>query len=182
VLKKKEELKMRNIKWNVVGMVACFKPQKAPLDFVKAAEIVTKEFPDTYFLLVGDGILRKDIEKSIKELNLSNNVILTGWREDVNEIIKIFDMFVLTSLWEGLPRTILQAFACKIPVVATRVDGSSEVVEDGINGYLAEAGDFKEIAEKVKILLRDKELAGRLVKMDIKHFQASLIIRKWLKT
>lgn len=162
IIKKKHELKIENTSWNVVGNISCFKPQKSPLDFVRTADLVIKEFPDTYFVLVGDGELRNEIESLIKKLNLEKNVILTGWRNDVNEIIKIFDVFVLTSLWEGLARVILQAFSAKIPVVATSVDGSSEIIEDGKNGFLANPKDYKSIAEKVKILLRDKELAKKI--------------------
>ncbi|PIU83124.1 MAG: hypothetical protein COS68_05750, partial [Elusimicrobia bacterium CG06_land_8_20_14_3_00_38_11] len=100
--KKKKEFGLKNE--HIVGMIACFKKQKAPLDFIKTAKSVCAEKPDAKFILVGDGVLRKRIEAEIKKLNLEKNVILTGWRKDTNEIIKIFDVFVLTSLWEGLPR------------------------------------------------------------------------------
>lgn len=162
ILSKKEGLNIKNSLWNVVGMVGCFKPQKAPLDFVRVAELVIKRLPNTYFVLVGDGELRKEIESLILKLNLKENFILTGWRNDVAEIIKLFDVFVLTSLWEGLPRSILQAFALKIPVVATDVDGSAEIVEDGKTGFLVDTGDYKKISERVIQLLQDKELSERL--------------------
>ncbi|PKM92721.1 MAG: hypothetical protein CVU80_01895, partial [Elusimicrobia bacterium HGW-Elusimicrobia-4] len=96
VEKKKKEFAIINE--SVVGMIACFKKQKAPLDFIKTAKLVCNEKPDAKFMLVGDGVLRKKIENEIKKLNLEKNVILTGWRKDTNEIIKIFDVFVLTSL------------------------------------------------------------------------------------
>ena len=163
-IKKKEELNIKNTSWSIVGMIACFKPQKSPLDFIKAADIVIREFPETYFLLVGDGELKSDIEELVKKLNLSENIIFAGWRDDINEVIRIFDIFVLTSLWEGLPRSIIQAFAANIPVVATKVDGSSEIIEDGINGYLTTPGYYEETAEKIKTLLKDKELAKKIAK------------------
>ncbi|MBN1384091.1 MAG: glycosyltransferase family 4 protein [Elusimicrobia bacterium] len=143
---------------NVVGMVACFKPQKAPLDFIKTAELVCRELPDTKFMLIGDGILKKQINGSIKKLSLEKNFILTGWRQDVNEIIKIFDIFVLTSLWEGLPRVIIEAMATGIPVVATYVDGTREVVREGLTGFIVKPHETEKMAERILRLLKNSEL------------------------
>lgn len=160
---KKKELGI-DINSRVVGMIACFKPQKAPLDFVKMAEIVTREIPDVQFLLVGDGVLRPKLEGLIKEKSLKNKVILTGWRNDVPEIINVFDIFVLTSLWEGLPRVIPEALISGKPVVATAVDGSKEIIEDGENGFLVPPRDVKAMAEKVIFLLKNKEKAEKIGK------------------
>ncbi|PIQ86980.1 MAG: hypothetical protein COV73_03975, partial [Candidatus Omnitrophica bacterium CG11_big_fil_rev_8_21_14_0_20_43_6] len=82
-----------------VGMVACFKPQKAPLDFIELAARTRKNFPGAKFVLVGDGELRKQVELRIKQLNLEGQVILTGWQHDIPLILSGLDVFVLTSLW-----------------------------------------------------------------------------------
>ncbi len=155
---KKKELGI-DINSHVVGMIACFKPQKAPLDFVKMAEIVTCEVPGVQFLLVGDGVLRPKLEGLIKEKSLKNKVILAGWRNDVPQIMRIFDIFVLTSLWEGLPRVIPEALISGKPVIATAVDGNKEIIKDGESGYLVSPKDVKSMAEKVIFLLRNKEKA-----------------------
>lgn len=146
----------------VVGMVACFKPQKAPLDFVRIAAEVKKEMPGVRFLLVGDGELRQRIEKLQKDLCLEKELILPGWRNDLPKIISLFDVFVLTSLWEGLPRAILEAFVAMKPVVATPADGTKEVVKDNETGFLVNFHDINRFAEKIVFLLQNPQEVKRL--------------------
>ena len=148
--------------YKVVGMVACFKPQKNPLDFVSMAGLVKDKYSKTRFLLVGDGELRPEIEKLIAEKNLQKDIIITGWREDVARFIHVLDVFVLTSLWEGLPRVLPQAMCAKKPLVASAVDGSKEAVIDGKNGYLAAPGDYFALAERVVQLLLDEKLCKKM--------------------
>jgi glycosyltransferase involved in cell wall biosynthesis len=136
----------------LVGMVACLKPQKAPLDFVQLAARVRDEIPEVRFLLVGDGELRSDVERLIHTLGLERTVILTGWRRDIPEILNALDVFVLTSRWEGLPRVVLESFAAGIPVVATAVDGTIEAFEriaEGTRGYLVAPGDLSSMTDRV---------------------------------
>jgi len=141
----------------LVVMVACFKPQKAPVDFIRACARVRQEAPETHFLLVGDGALRTDVEKEIKTLNLSGCVHLAGWRRDISDILHAADIAALSSLWEGLPRVIPQAMCAGLPVVATNVDGSPEAVEEGVNGFLAAPGDSKKLAELLIDCIRNPE-------------------------
>lgn len=148
--------------WPVIGMIAPFKPQKAPLDFVRVAALVHKARPNTQFLLVGDGELREAIEAEVRRLGLSDTFFLTGWRRDIAEVMRCFDVFVLTSLWEGLPRVYLEALASGVPVVGTRVDGAAEVIQEGVNGYLTEPGDVRSLAERVLSLLADPDAATQM--------------------
>ncbi|MEI6846126.1 MAG: glycosyltransferase, partial [Candidatus Firestonebacteria bacterium] len=145
-----------------VGMVACLKPQKNPADFVRMAALVRLAHPNAKFILVGDGEKRAEVEKLIAEHNLKNEIILTGWRKDVAAFIQLFDVVVLTSLWEGLPRVLPQAMCAGKPVVATAVDGSKEAVIDGVNGYLVAPKDFRAAAAKVNMLLTDENLRKSL--------------------
>ncbi|MFH1540813.1 MAG: glycosyltransferase family 4 protein [Elusimicrobiota bacterium] len=175
--KKKKEFGIKNE--SVVGMVACFKKQKAPLDFIKTAKLVCNEKPDTKFILVGDGVLRGKIEFEIKKLNLEKNVILAGWRNDVNEIIKIFDIFILTSLWEGLPMVIIEAMATGIPVVATYVDGTKEVVQEGLTGFVVQPHETEKMAERILRLLNDVNLRKKFsetAKKRVQEFDADLMV------
>ena len=142
----------------VVGMIACFKPQKSPGDFVRLVVLIHQSLPRVKFVLVGDGALRENIEDLISQYNLPNNMFLLGWREDIPEILSAIDVFALTSLWEGLPISVLEAFASHKPVVATDTGGIREVVFENKTGFLAPLGDVKAMAEKVKILLNDKSL------------------------
>ncbi len=157
----------------VVGMVACFKPQKAPLDFVRMAALISKELPETRFLLVGDGELRPQIEKLSRELGLEKHLVLSGWRRDANVVLQLMDVVVLTSLWEGLPRVIVEAFVSRKPVVATPADGVKEIVKDGITGYLADFHQPGIMAEKVISLLKDPEAAQKLAAAAAALIQAS---------
>ncbi|KKT91591.1 MAG: hypothetical protein UW91_C0030G0001, partial [Parcubacteria group bacterium GW2011_GWF2_45_11] len=120
----------------VVGMVACFKPQKSPGDFVRLAGLINQSLPGVKFVLVGDGALRENIEDLISQYNLPNNMFLLGWREDIPEILSAIDVFALTSLWEGLPISVLEAFASHKPVVATDTGGVREVVFENKTGFL----------------------------------------------
>ncbi len=143
----------------LVGMVAPLKPQKAPVDFVRMAGLIHHRYPDAQFVLVGDGELRPAVEAEITSLGLSSVFHLVGWRRDVPEILHCLDVFVLTSLWEGLPRVCLEALSSGIPVVCTSVDGTPEVVRDGINGFLLAAGDVRAMAKRVVDLLSEPDRA-----------------------
>lgn len=146
----------------LIGMVAPFKPQKAPLDFIRLAAVVHRVRPEARFLLVGDGDLRPAVEAEVQRHGLSNVVRLLGWRRDVAEIMACLDVFVLTSQWEGLPRVYLEALALGRPVVGTDVDGASEVITEGLNGHLVQAGDVAGLAEKVLRLLAEPARARRM--------------------
>ena len=146
----------------VVGMIACFKLQKDPLSFVLLADKVLHYLPKAKFLLVGDGMLRFSIERLISKLNLNGKIELLGWRRDIPELIQIFDVMVLTSLWEGLPRVFPEAMACGVPIVATEVDGAREVIKNGINGFLVPPKDVDKMAEKVIYLLENKEVRNQI--------------------
>ncbi|MBC8235033.1 glycosyltransferase family 4 protein, partial [bacterium] len=102
----------------VVGMVARLWAQKAPQVFIKAAAYVLERRKDVVFLLVGDGELKSELELLVGELGIEKDVLFTGWRTDVPQILEILDIFLLTSLWEGLPITILEAMVKRKPVVA----------------------------------------------------------------
>ncbi|MCX5696728.1 MAG: glycosyltransferase family 4 protein [Candidatus Omnitrophica bacterium] len=146
----------------VVGMVSCFKPQKAPQDFIALARAVREGLDGVKFILAGDGVLRNQLRRLIKRYKLEKNVTLLGWRRDIPQFLSCLDVFVLTSLWEGLPIAALEALASSLPVVATDTGGIREVISDGDNGFLLSPGDMSGLAEKVTALLKDKDLKGRM--------------------
>lgn len=146
----------------VVGMIACLKPQKAPLDFVELARRVVDAVPTARFFVAGDGVLRGEVETRREALGLTDRLQLLGWRRDVPALLGALDVAVLTSRWEGLPRVCPQAMAAGRPMVATAVDGTPEAIVDGLNGFLVEPGDMSTAAERVIRLLRDRELRERL--------------------
>jgi glycosyltransferase involved in cell wall biosynthesis len=146
----------------VVGSVTRLSPQKAPLDLIAAFSHVQRQFPDAWFVVVGDGPLRPEVEASIQQLGLTGRVILTGLRRDVPELMAALDVFALSSLWEGLPRVLPQAMATGLPIVCTRADGTAEVIHEGQNGFLIEPGRPKLLGNRIVQLLHDPDLRQRM--------------------
>jgi glycosyltransferase involved in cell wall biosynthesis len=146
----------------LVGMVACLKPQKAPLDFVDAAARVAAAHPEARFLIAGDGELRADVERRVAAAGLCGRFHLLGWRRDIPALMAALDIVVLTSLWEGLPRVVPEAIAAGRPIVATAVDGTAEVLTDGDNALLTGPGDPGAIAACVVRLLKEPALGTGL--------------------
>lgn len=146
----------------LVGMVACLKPQKAPLDFLEVAARVAAARPDAAFLIAGDGELRLSVEEHARRLGLAGRLHLLGWRRDVPRVMAGLDVVLLTSLWEGLPRVVPEAIAAGRPVVATAVDGTAEILRDGENGLVTRPHDCDGLAARVLTLLADPGLGRRL--------------------
>ena len=146
----------------VIGTVIRLSPQKAPLDFIKAAGILASKVNNIYFVIVGDGPLRDNVIKAAKDNDIYDRLIMTGLRRDIPEVMNCFDIFVLSSLWEGLPRVIPQAMATGLPVVATAIDGSAEIVKDSQNGLLVQAGKPESIADAVSKIFENPELKAVL--------------------
>jgi len=147
----------------LITMIGCLKPQKAPLDYVEVAHRVLHEREAT-FILVGDGVLRERVEKKVERLKLGERFKLLGWRMDIPQILAATDIFVLTSLWEGLPRVLPQAMSMGLPIVATRVDGTPEAVVHGVNGFLVDPKNTEGAAERVLYLLDHPNEAKKLGK------------------
>ena len=146
----------------VVGCVANFKRQKGPLDFVEAARLIHAAVPATRFFIAGDGELRHEVAAAVGRGGLDGVVHLLGWREDVRSLLAAADVFLLTSLFEGLPRGVLQAMAAGLPVVATDTGGTAEVIRDGETGRLVPIGDPASAAAAVIPLIANPSLRGRM--------------------
>lgn len=146
----------------VIGTVSCLKPQKSPADFIRVAALVKKKITNARFVLVGDGDLRRQLQALIRKLKLEDTVMLLGWRRDAATIVQAFDIFVLTSLWEGLPVAVLEALAAGKPVVATDTGGVEEVVTEGENGFLVGRKDVIGTSERIIRLLSEPELLRRM--------------------
>lgn len=146
----------------LVTMIACFKPQKGPLDFVRACAQVHRRHPQACFLLAGDGELRPRIEAAIAEYGLKRHFFLPGWRRDIAVLLHASQAAVLSSYWEGLPQVVPQACAAGVPVVATSVDGTPEAVRDGVSGFLVPPGAVDLLAEKISWLLDHPEQAREM--------------------
>ena len=148
----------------VLGTVARLTPQKGLDYLLQALSVLRTRFPDLFCVIVGEGEMRAGLESLAVRLGLENHVRFCGLRRDVPAILQGLDLFVLPSLFEGLPLALLEAMAAGKPVVATRVAGSSEVIEDGVNGRLVPPADADALAEAMIALLDDRELAQTLAR------------------
>lgn len=167
----------------VVGTVGRLVELKGYPYLIKAASLILQEFPEKLkFLIVGDGYMLYELKRLAKGLGIADKIIFAGQRLDVPEILHIFDIFVLSSYYEGLPRSIIEAQACGVPVVATNVGGVPEVVANDKTGILVSPKDEKAIARAVIDLLTNKDKARRMGdagrELVQKQFDAPVFIKK----
>lgn len=148
----------------VIGTVGRLSPQKNPLEWIKIAARIVSLQPDCCFLLVGDGPLRGEVESQIEKFCLKNQFILTGLRRDVPHLLSVLDVFLLTSLWEGLPRVIPQAMCREVPIVAYASDGVAEVIEHEQTGFLCQPGEIDLAAQYCLQLLKSRDLRKAIVR------------------
>jgi glycosyltransferase involved in cell wall biosynthesis len=143
----------------IIGTIGRLSTQKAPLDFVAAAKTVLQQKPDVQFIMVGDGPLASEVRQAIGD---EQRIKVLGYRDDVPEVLSILDLFVLSSLWEGLGRALTEAMVVGVPVAATAVDGVPELVTHQQTGLLSPPGDPARLAENIIWLLDCPEEAQRM--------------------
>lgn len=151
----------------VITTIGPFKKQKNLSDFLVVASLLKSRGVKVKFLVVGDGEEREKLKTLTKKLDLENEVFFLGWikqKSELAEILKITDVFVMTSLWEGLPRSILEAIASGVAVCANAVDGVRDVIKDGETGFLSQPFDVSKMASNIDILLSDPELRSKMIK------------------
>lgn len=146
----------------VVGNVAALVPHKGHRYLIEAAHLVVRSMPDARFVILGEGELRDHLQHLIHEHRLEKHVLLPGFRADAIGCIKGFDLFVMSSVTEGLGTSVLDAMACRRAVVATRAGGIPEVVEDGRTGALVEPRQSRQLADAILRLLSDPALRTRM--------------------
>lgn len=151
-----------NADTTVIGIVAAFRKEKNHEMFLLAAREILDGNLNATFLLVGDGILRDQVERRAANLGIKDNCIFTGLRKDIPDILSIIDIGILCSLYEGMPLVVLEYMAASKPVISTDIQGVHEIIEDGKNGLLVPPGDFKTLAKKIERVSENKSLARSL--------------------
>ena len=141
-----------------IGIVGRLVEPKGYEYFVDTAKIVTNSRENIYFSIVGDGPDFSKIKNMIEELELTDKVKLLGYRSDIPDLLSEWDIYVQSSLWEGLCLTVVEATASGLPIVATDVGGIPESVIDGYNGFLVPPKDPKALADKIIKLIDSPEL------------------------
>lgn len=147
---------------DLIGIVAALRQEKNHLAFVQTAARLRDRYPDTHWLIVGDGPERATIEADIAKRGMGDRIHLLGTRQDTPRLLAALDVFTLCSHNEAFPVSILEALACGIPVVATNVGSVSESVRDSKTGHLVEPDDIHGLANAVARLLDDPENRTRL--------------------
>ena len=143
----------------VIGTISRLEPRKGISYFLEMANEVKKIIPACKFVIIGEGYQHKELEVLRDKMGLTKDVLFTGYRKDIPELLSIFDVFVLTSLWEGLPRVLVQAAAVGKPLVAFNVDGVPEIVKDNYNGFLIQPKNTQQLSAKVIYLMENPEIA-----------------------
>ena len=179
-LRKELDIKERE---PVIGTIGNLYPVKGHTYLLQAVKEVVKLFPQSIFLFAGRGALLNKLQEEAAQLNIKGNVKFIGFREDVPQLLRVMDIFVLPSLYEGLPVSLLEAMASGKPAIATYVGGNSEVLIDGETGFLVPARDPVSLSEKIISLLRDEGLAKRMgeagrLRVE-KEFSLGLMIQRY---
>lgn len=142
--------------------LARFTSHKQPLTLIRAFKQAVGRIEGMHLLMVGDGDEKDAGLRLVKELGLEDRVTFQAFRQDVPDVLAAADIFVLPSLWEGLPIGLLEAMAMRKAVIGTRVDGTREVLQDGVNGLMVEPGDVEALSGAIVRLAGDRELRESL--------------------
>jgi glycosyltransferase involved in cell wall biosynthesis len=165
----------------IVGNVAALVPHKGQRHLIEAAAIVVTRVPDARFVIAGEGELRPVLERQIKEHHLEKHVFLAGFRPDILSVHKGFDIFVMSSVTEGLGTSLLDAMACGKPIVATTAGGMPEVVEDGATGLLVPPRDHQAMAAAIVKLLTSPDLRARMGAAGLARVRARFSVERMVQ-
>lgn len=160
----------------IIGNIASLTNQKDLFTFIDTAKKIkdknNTEHP-VKFVIIGEGFLKNDLKTYAKTNNLENDLIFTGFRNNVSDLLPEFDIFLITSITEGLPLSIYEAMACSVPIVSTKAGGIPEVVINGETGFLAELKDSEILSDSVIKIINDPSLQDKLKKNGLNHVKTS---------
>lgn len=146
----------------IFGTVSCFKPAKNLIDLLKAFTVVYHKNKNVRLEIIGDGILRNEIENWISEHDLKECVVLHGWQENIINFLTKWDAFVMSSLWEGLPCAVVEARALKLPVISYDTGGIKDIIINNQNGLIFEQNDWQSLSKGMLKISQDKILCEKL--------------------
>jgi glycosyltransferase involved in cell wall biosynthesis len=146
----------------VVGCIANLRPEKNHKLLISAFSSVTRSMANARLVLVGVDCMEGEIQRFALQSGASDKILFLGKRDDVPDLLNIFDIFCLPSVYEGLPLTILEAMASSVPIIGTDVLGINEVVVNNVNGLLVPSNNVEKLSESILLLLTDEHLRNRL--------------------
>lgn len=166
----------------VVTAIGNAKPQKNPGDFLEAAARLLPSRPQARFVFVGGGEALASLRADAARRGLEKSCLFTGWREDSAELLAASDIFALTSLWEGLPRSLVEALRTGLPAVCYRADGVTDILKDGVNGFSVEKHDLDRFCAALARVMDDAGLRARLAAgaaaTDLAEFDIDHMVRQ----
>lgn len=167
---KRKEIGMKN-DGPVIGLGVRLAEQKGITYLLQAMPRVIQSCPDINLVIVGDGELKSALQDQSAQLGIQDNVLFLGPRLDIPELLQLFDIYVLPSLWEGMPMVLLESLAAGCPVIATDVGGVSKVIKHGENGLLAQSKNPQQLAEAIVSLLADSTLRDQFAARGLEIFK-----------
>lgn len=162
----------------LIGNIGRLSEQKGMNYFIDAAEIVTRNHPEARFVIVGDGELKNQLHERVKSKHLQDVFLFLGYRNDIQNVISQLDFIVLSSLWEGLPLTPIEAYSVGKTVIGTAVDGTQEIIRNGIDGYLIEPRSAAQIAQKIEKLLDQPKIRRKMELQAVQRYQNEFSFEK----
>ncbi|MGG1593054.1 glycosyltransferase family 4 protein [Terribacillus saccharophilus] len=182
-LDKKKIMNELSLKPNdyVIGYVARLEEQKDPIEFVNIAREVVHEFPHCKFIFLGDGSLKAKIESFIKENRLEKNVILLGYKQNVSDYLGVFNLYLTTAKYEGMPYSLIEALQYKLPIIGTDVTGNNEVIKHMSNGFLYERGENTRAIDYIKKIIMNKEMYSCMSNESYKLFLENFTLEKMIR-
>lgn len=174
-----EVLNEERAKENVlIGNIGRLSEQKGMTYFIEAAEITAKAHPEARFIIVGDGEEKEQLHEQVEAKGLLDKVLFLGYRNDIQNVMSQLDFIVLSSLWEGLPLTPIEAYSVGKTVIGTAVDGTPEIIHDGVDGYLVEPRTPIQLAEKMNELIENPEMRESMGSQAMKRYQDEFSFEK----
>lgn len=168
----------------VIGVAGRLTEQKDPMTSIKAFKLVNEKYPNTRLMFVGSGELEKNVIDYAKKNRLEDKIIITGWVNDIEKYIPIFDIAILPSKWEGFGLVIVEYMACNKPIIASNVGGIKNIIKNNKNGFLIETEDYKELSKKITKLIENKEQIDKFNKENkkiINKYNIEKLVEKHIK-
>jgi glycosyltransferase involved in cell wall biosynthesis len=164
----------------MVGCVARIYEQKNPYEFIEIAKRVLATQPDTYFMWIGNGEYKDEVEAYVKKEKLTNSIHFIGYRKNVDDYLEALDVYLSTSLYEGMPYTVIEALRSGCPCVVSNVVGNNELVEEDKCGYLYPLGNVEHASLKIIDLLSNEDKRVRFSAAAVKSFNENYTLDKMI--
>ena len=155
----------------LVGSIGRLTRQKGYMHLLQSAGMVLTSLPNVHFLIIGEGELENELKAQASRLGIASAVHFAGARSNIEELLAVMDLFVSSSLWEGLPTVLLESMAARVPVVATDVSGTRELVQDGVTGLLVPPGDPRALSRAMIHMLQNLSLRAKMAEIAYQRVQ-----------